>query len=74
MASTQQIIYAKDPSELSLFLSQLHDTCRVGRDETFTARISTQWGVRILAGKVPARMDHRDTTHLIGEKYIKLKP
>lgn len=68
-----EIIYAKDQSELSGFLSQLHDTCRVVNNQ-FTAKIRTPWGVRTLAGKVPAKVGHRDVTHLVGNRHIKLKP
>lgn len=68
------VIYATNPAELSWFLSQLHDTCLILNDR-FTARISTPHGVRTLAGKVPAKVDgHRDVTHAIGNRHIKLKP
>ena len=68
-----EMIYAKNEDELRNYLRQLHDTCSI-RKEKFIAKVITQGGVRTLAGKVPARMGHRDTTHSIGEKYIKLKP
>lgn len=68
------VIYATTPSELQLFINQLHDTARIVNDR-FTACINTPWGVRTLAGKVPAKgQGHRDSVCEIANKHIKLKP
>ena len=68
------VIYAQTAKELSCFMDQLHDTARIMNNK-FTARIETPWGVRILTGLVPVReQGHRDATHAIANKHIKLKP
>ena len=68
------IILANDAVELGGYLKQLHDTCNIMNNK-FTAQVHTPWGVRTLAGVVPAKGEgHRDTVNLIGDKHIKLKP